>query len=181
MREEMKNDRAMDLGVDNELQDPPLPVDDSSDEMLDDDPGEFGVEYPEDAEDSDDETPDVKSARMGDTNRPICPVHIAYMRATTSAGRTTTYACQVPGCKETAKKVRPRTTYPAEPIVCPRRSCTPKRKNGKRPYLESDPKRSTGQSIKLVCPVCGFATDFARPEIALASRQQNEGEDLSTR
>ncbi len=121
-------------------------------------------------------------SRQGDLHRPYCGRHNCLMRATGSKESVTHYACPVPTCGETAKKLRPEILIPAAPMVCAHLTC-----ESPPQYLQVDLERSTIAQLHMACPKCARGLKVPRAQFApLLKRQRQQAaadaaEDLSAR
>lgn len=118
-------------------------------------------------------------SRQGDESRPICTTHNCLMKAASTQGGVTYYACPVPKCGEKEKRLRKELHVPAEPQRCPDVRC-----EGKESFLQVDPARSSLAFLCMACPACDFHLKQPRPQFAPVLKRRREQavvEDLSAR
>jgi len=100
---------------------------------------------------------------------PYCQKHHCRM-AQASGGkkseRIRRFACPVPKCEETAKKIKTKylQVVPTNPICCSRCS-----NNDKPVYCERDDASSSAAQVVLKCPSCGWKSNtLVVPQLAAA-------------
>jgi len=128
---------------------------------------------------------EVATVRQGEQDRPFCPIHICLMVAENTSERVTRYKCKVPGCKEKAKKARPRSVIPADATECPmcaQRSRESGSKKAKPVYCVADRKGSHGINLKMACPTvgCGYYQFIPQMPGMIGSQRRDRG-DISAR
>lgn len=133
-------------------------------------------------------------ALPGDAFRPYCRTHNCLMTAYKSGGKVTRYKCQVPGCKESAKRARQRSVVPNKPLECPQcrqRAVEAAQASGVKTKKSPDPvycevqfTTSRGGMLHMVCPTdgCDFSVHVPRPDIAVVSQEiRRRSESIAAR
>lgn len=116
---------------------------------------------------------------------PYCVLHHCRMKQVSGGKKgsgAAYYACPVPNCEQTAKRVKTNSPgiVPPNPVTCQR--CSTDRKPV---FCERNPRRSTAAHSVLSCPECGWSsTAMVRPELVAAEltrRNRMPAEEIGRR